>query len=165
MAFVLVVEDGTGLADANAFADAATVTDLLEGSPFGAAWPDVDPAKQDQCIAEASAWLSRLPWDGVASTATQALAWPRTGCLTRDGMEVSGDVVPAFLVQATARLALALSSQTATPYAPTGLQPGTALELPGGLKLTPATTTAVLPADVQMLVAPYVRRGSTLARA
>lgn len=163
MALTLVVEDGTGKADANAFASQATVTAALEASPFTAAWASV--ANKDACIAEASAWLSRLMWDGVATTATQALAWPRAWMASPDGYAIASNVVPAFVVEATARLAFHLSQQGTTPFADTGLAPGTELELPGGLRLTPASGAPAMPPDVRALVAPYVRGGGALVRA
>ena len=76
MAFTLIVEDGTGLPTANAFASNAEVTALLAAHPFASAWDTA--TNQDQCIAEATAWLSRLRWQGRQTViGTQALAWPR----------------------------------------------------------------------------------------
>ena len=165
MPLTLVVETGVGLANANAFASRTSVTTALEASPFAAAWVGVDVATQDQCIAEATAWLSRLPWDGVATTSTQALAFPRAWMSSPDGYAIASNVLPAWLVQATARLAFWLSQQTATPFTGTGLAPNTEIELPGGLRLTPAASNATLPLDVRQLIAPYVRGGSSLVRA
>jgi hypothetical protein len=73
--------------------------------------------------------------------------------------------MPAWLIDATARLALWLLQQgTATPYSDNGLAPGTELALPGGLRLTPASG-AKMPPDVRSLIGPYVRGGSSLVRA
>lgn len=163
MALTLVVEDGTGKANANTFADQATALALLEAHPFAATWTGVATGVKDQCLAEASAWLSRLDWLGVPTTATQALAWPRAWVQRTDGYAIASNVVPTFVVQATARLAFWLSQQTASPYADTGLAPGTELELPGGLRLTPSSNTP-LPPDIRALLSGYVRARGALER-
>ncbi len=154
MPLTLIPETGAGLANANAFASRAQVTTALESSPYAGAWAGVDPTQQDQCIAEASAWLSRLTWQGQRTIETQALAWPRAWMVTPDGYAVASNLVPVFVVEATARLAFWLSQQE-NPYLSNGLQPGTELQLPGGLRLTPEAGTT-LPLDVLQLIRPYL---------
>jgi hypothetical protein len=163
MAITLVVEDGTGKADANAFASRAAVTARLALTPFAAAWGDVAVERQDQCIAEATAWISHLSWIGVATTATQALAWPRAWMQTPDGYAIASNSIPLWLVDATARLAFWLSQQATTPFADSGLQPGTRLTLPGGLSFTIAGGIA-MPPDVRDRLRPYVRSSRSLVR-
>lgn len=163
MPIPLVVEDGTGRADANAFASVATVTERLALTPFAAAWVAVDPDRQAQCVAEATAWLSRQRWDGIATTATQALAFPRAWMQTPDGYAVASNLIPAWLIDATARLAYWLSQQASTPFADSGLKPGSELALPGGFRMTIAADTS-MPPDVRDLIRPYTRSSSTLVR-
>ncbi|MBY0490622.1 MAG: hypothetical protein K2R93_12340 [Gemmatimonadaceae bacterium] len=164
MALALVLEDGSGRADANTFLLYADATAILEASPFASAWTSVTQGIAEQCLAEATAWLSRAPWDGVATTTTQALAFPRAWLETRDGYAVASNLIPLWLKQATARLAFWLSQQSATPWSKTGLEPGTELQLPGGLKLTPASG-AVMPPDVRALICPFLRPGTMVVRA
>lgn len=164
MPVTLVVEDGTGRADANAFASAEAVTERLALMPFATLWLGVDLDRQAQCIAEASAWLSREPWMGVRTHETQALAFPRSGMQTPDGYAVASDVLPSWLIDAVARLAYWLSQQSATPFADSGLQPGSELALPGGFRMTIAAG-ATMPPDVRGLTRGYVRSSSTLVRA
>lgn len=165
MPLTLIPETGAGLANANAFGSLAQVTAVLDASPFADAWAGVDEPKQNQCIAEASAWLSRLGWDGIPTTTTQALAFPRAWMSTPEGLAIASNLIPAWLLQATARLAFWLSQQDDTPYADSGLMPGTELALPGGLRLTPQANGAKLPPDVRQLIGPYVYSGSSLRRA
>jgi hypothetical protein len=160
----LVLEDGAGRANANTFVLPAEATALLEASPFASAWSVVATALQEQCLVEMTAWLSRAPWDGLATTETQALAWPRAWMTTRDGYAIASNLIPLWLKQATARGALWLSQQASTPYADTGLEPGTELQLPGGLRLTPSSGVS-MPPDVRALIAPYLRPSSTVVRA
>ena len=156
MPLALILETGAGLATANTFATREQATAVLEASPFADAWTDVDPTRQDQCLVEASAWLSRLAWDGVRTTEAQALAWPRAWMQTPDGYAISANVVPTFVRDATARLAYWLSQQGASPYESNGLAPGTELTLPGGMRLTPDSAVS-LPVDIFGLVRPYLR--------
>lgn len=163
MPITLVVEDGTGKADANAFALRATVTARLALTPFADAWTTVDGDRQDQCIVEATAWISGLAWHGVPTTETQALAWPRALMQRPDGYAIASNSIPAWLVDATARLAFWLSQQATTPFADSGLQPGTRLSLPGGLSFTIAGGIT-MPPDVRDRLRPYVRSSRHLVR-
>lgn len=164
MTLVLVVESGTGLANANAFASLATVTAAIAALPFaGTTWEDKTVAERNAIVAEATAILSRQSWQGSAVTGTQALAFPRAGLTTRDGWVLDQDIVPAFVVDALARVSLWLASQSASPYETTGLQPGTELEV-GPIRLTPAGG-GTMPLDIRLLLAPYVVSSHTLVRA
>jgi hypothetical protein len=155
MPLTLIPETGAGLPNANTLATRDQVTTALEASPFADAWADVDPTKQDQCIVEASAWLTRLGWEGMRTTEAQAMAWPRAWMTTPDGYAIASNLVPTFVVEAVARLAFWLSQQGASPYESNGLQPGTELALPGGLRLTPDSGVK-LPADVLAILRPYL---------
>lgn len=160
----LIPETGAALANANTFASLAQAAAALDASPYGAAWTGVDPDRQARCLIEASSYLSTLRWDGLPATSTQALAWPRGWMYTPDGFAVASNLIPAWLITATARLALWFAEQDASPYVSNGLQPGTELELPGGLRLTPASG-AQPPSDVFALVRPYLAGGgSSLVR-
>lgn len=176
MAFTLIVEDGTGLPTANAFASNAEVTALLAAHPFASAWDTA--TNQDQCIAEATAWLSRLRWQGRQTViGTQALAWPRAWVPQPDrGTQATGQpfiydylyfssyIVPAFLKRATARLALYLVQQTASPFEMTNLVKDTVVRV-GALEVTPMQP-GVLPPDVLMEIRPMlVQIGTSTVRA
>lgn len=183
MAFTLIVEDGSGMTTSNAFASNAEVTALLAAHPFADAWAAC--TVQDQCIAEASAWLSRLRWLGRQTLiGTQAMAWPRAWVPQPDrGSQATGQpfvydylyfastIVPAFLKRATSRLALHLAQQTASaggsgtsPYALTGLAPNTDVQV-GSMRLTPAAPMQ-LPPDVLFEIRPMLMQtGVTAVRA
>lgn len=164
MPLTLVLEDGTGRAEANTFVLRDQATTLLESSPFAAAWASVDGTLQDQCLVEMSTWLSRAPWDGIATFTTQALAFPRAHLCTRDGYAIASNLIPQWLKQATARGAYWLSQQASTPWADTGLAPGTRLTLPGGLSLVPSSGIS-MPPDVRALIADYLRPSNVVVRA
>ncbi len=160
MPLTLTPETGAGLPNANTFVTRAQAAALLEASPFADAWAGVDVTRQDQCLVEASAWLTRLAWQGMRTYETQALAWPRAWMVTPDGYAITSNTVPTFVADATVRLALWLSQQ-GDPYASNGLQPGTELQLPGGIRLTPDSGLK-LPVDVAGIIRPYLHAGGVV---
>ncbi len=164
MALTLILEDGSGRADANTFLLYTEATTLLAASPFADDWASVLQSRAEPCLAEASAWLSRAHWDGVATYPTQALAFPRAWLTTRDGYAIASNLIPLWLKQATARLAYWISQQSTTPYTNTGLAPGTEIELASGLRFTPQSQVA-MPPDVRALIGDYLCRGNTVRRA
>ena len=56
----------------------------------------------------------RRQWTGTRSTSTQALAWPRTNMVDANGNIIDSSVVPQDLKNATAELAMQLSSTDRT---------------------------------------------------
>lgn len=114
MAFV--VEDGTGLADANAFASVAYV-DAYHNEGGNATWTGTDALKE-AAIIRATRYLSNAyAWQGTRrKNRNQALAWPRTDVADNEGFAVPFDAVPTEIQQATAEIAL---RELATPGAMT----------------------------------------------
>ena len=89
-----------GAVDANAYATRDQAAAIFEGRPGASAWASANDAKRDAALIEATAELEqRFTWRGEKASATQALAFPRTG-LERDGVEVAADSIPDELVRA-----------------------------------------------------------------
>ena len=84
-----------GADDANAYATRDQAAAIFEARPGASAWASATDAKRDAALIEATAeFEQRFTWRGEAASATQALAFPRTG--------LAADVIPAELVRATA---------------------------------------------------------------
>jgi hypothetical protein len=102
----LIVEDGTGLANAESYVSVAAATTYHAN--FGnAAWLDLDPATQEIYLRKATRDLDVLfgrTYLSTMLTTTQALLWPRVGYTTCDGVYVTG--VPVALANVVAELAL-----------------------------------------------------------
>lgn len=110
----LVVEDGTGLANAESYysvANADTYFSTMRGdsAEYAADWDAATDATKEACLRWATRLIDKLwRWDGQKSTTTQALKWPRTYVLDDEGDEIDGAVIPNDLKYATAELARAL---------------------------------------------------------
>jgi len=99
----LVVEDGTGLANANCYVS----NDYIDVYAEDRSWTDwtaaSDEAKEAAMI-EATTYLdTSYSWKGSISLLTQALAWPRLGVTDREGRTMTG--VPARIKDACCELA------------------------------------------------------------
>jgi hypothetical protein len=100
----LVVEDGTGKADAEAFVSVADCAAYCTNR--GLSWTGTDALKE-AAIRRATTYLSTgFTWKGLKLNGrSQALAWPRTGVTDADGDDVSDDEVPVEVVNACCEVA------------------------------------------------------------
>lgn len=100
----LTVEDGTGLAAADAFVSVADCTTYCTDHGL-TDWTGAErspPEDDEAAIRRATAWLSNaFTWKGYRLNGrSQALAWPRTGVEDDEGEDVASDEVPVEIVQA-----------------------------------------------------------------
>jgi hypothetical protein len=155
----LIVEDGTGLATAEAYisvADAGTRHSNLGNT----AWTGTDAAKE-AALRKATEYMTqayRGRWQGIRLNETQALDWPRSW-VTVDGYAVASNSVPADIANACADLALrALSADLNAD-----LERGVVREKVGPLETeydrnSPQATRY---RAIDMALAPYLGRGSS----
>ena len=102
----LIIEDGTGIPGAEAYANLAAF-DAWSVLAFGVAVAGTDAIKE-AAIRRATAYLDGLSWYGVKSFGrSQDLAWPRTGAFDRDGFELASDEIPTEVITAQHILARA----------------------------------------------------------
>lgn len=109
----LIVEDGTGKAEANSYA-ALTTADayfLLRGVT---AWTGTDAVKEAALVrgTQAIDGMYNSRWPGLKSTQDQSLAWPRSSAWDLDGYPLAG--LPVAVINATLEAALI---ELATPGA------------------------------------------------
>lgn len=104
----LIVEDGSGLADANAY---VSMDDCAEYcAARGLTFPSSPSAPGEQAIIRATAaidarYRTRFPGTKVNGRA-QPLQWPRTGAYDSDGEEIASDEIPQEIVHATCEAAV-----------------------------------------------------------
>lgn len=95
-----------GAANANSFTTREFANSYHEGRLHTATWTTATDADKDVALVMATTILStRVRWKGAPTTSTQALPFPRTGLVNRNGVPVPDNVVPVELQQATAELA------------------------------------------------------------
>jgi hypothetical protein len=111
MAFV--TEDGTGLANANAFISVAFANSHFADTG-NTVWDAYSDTVCEQAIVRATAYLSTaFSWKGAPiAPRVQSLAWPRTGVTDGEGYEVPNNAVPIEIKRACAEIAL---REAATP--------------------------------------------------
>ena len=130
----LVIEDGTGKADAQAYADVATV-DAYHTARANTAWTGTDDAKE-AAILRAMTFLDSMNWHGYAANAGQALEWPRACMEDRNGRAIDSNVIPSPVVHALAELALRELTSPGATLPDGGLSDGiSGLEVAGAVKL------------------------------
>lgn len=101
----LVVEDGTGKADANSYASLATANEYatLRGL---SSWTGTD-AEKEAALIRATDYMEatyREAWKGYRGSAEQALSWPRDS-VEVDYFPVPADSVPSIVTVACIQLA------------------------------------------------------------
>lgn len=102
----IVVEDGSGIVTANAYASLEEVDELLSLNIHATAWVLFDDATKEKLIMWATQILdSRVKWHGRKTHETQGLGWPRTGTRDREDIAIDDSVVPSAVKQAIAVLA------------------------------------------------------------
>ena len=110
----LILEDGTGLTNANSYASVAEADAYHDSRLHSLAWTAAQTPVKERALAMATTTLDAMTsWHGTRQSAEQALAWPRTG-VVYDGLRINGDVIPAPLKRATAELARLLIAEDLT---------------------------------------------------
>ncbi|MES2637355.1 MAG: DnaT-like ssDNA-binding protein [Pseudomonadota bacterium] len=114
----LIVEDGTGLSNADAYisvADALAYHDARGNTN----WADITATEQEQAIRRATDFMEqlyRLSWKGRRTTEAQALSWPRYDVLRDDGYYYyASDIVPTEVKNACAELAFKAAGGDLSP--------------------------------------------------
>jgi len=107
MAITLVVEDGTGLANANTYATLAEANTYIAANIHAnATWDNLDDDDKKYLLIWATRYIDqRTTWAGLPTTTTQALQWPRAGAYDRNGISVANNVLPLPVKDATCEMA------------------------------------------------------------
>lgn len=108
----LILEDGTGLSNAESFASVAEATAYFAGRGKADAWDAVDD--KEAALRNASDYIQFTyagRWAGKRLTSAQALDWPRSGVYDEDSRAyVSESIVPRRVKNACIELALKSAS-------------------------------------------------------
>ena len=131
MSLTLIKEDGTGMADANAYANVADGNSYHNGHLYATAWTGATDDQKAVALVMASRLIdTEYQFNGLRSVDSQALQWPRVNCLDPDKAPipiltslllvdpfVPFSIVPKQVVQATCEMAreLLITDRTAAP--------------------------------------------------
>ena len=101
MAITIIVEDGTGVANANSYISEAAARVFAES--VGLPLP-VDSEACKAALLAAMPYLESQPWQGQRSDPTQALSWPRKLVII-NGDELPNNIVPQNIQKAQVQAA------------------------------------------------------------
>ena len=156
MPLTLIKEDGTGKADANAYANVADGDAYHAGHLYASAWTAATADNKAAALVMASRLLdAEYRFAGTRAVASQALQWPREDCPDPDaGDMVAETVVPKAVVEAACELAreLIIADRTAAP-AGEGLKYYNNAGVQTGYDKT--DTRPIIPVVVQALLAKF----------
>lgn len=131
MALTLNKEDGTGMADANSYADVPDGDMYHDAHLYASAWTAASEQRKEAALMMATRLIdSQFQFNGTRTSASQALQWPRAECRDPDrglltlsallpvlSSFVPYDSVPKAVVEATCEMAreLLIADRTASP--------------------------------------------------
>jgi hypothetical protein len=88
MALVLVKEDGTGLANANAYANAADGDAYHDGHLYASAWTAATTGSKEKALVMATRLIdAQFQFNGFKRATSQVLQWPRRLCPDPDNTD------------------------------------------------------------------------------
>lgn len=102
----IIVEDGTGVVNANSYVTVAEYEDYAE--PRGVVLPATESDKERQLIL-AMDYLEIQPWKGATTYPLQSLAWPRDAVYL-SGALLEDDVIPQKIKFAQMQLAIQVNA-------------------------------------------------------
>lgn len=107
MAFVFLVEDGTGLTEATSYVSVSDADDyMLQNTAIFDDWDLLDQDVKEKVLSWSSRYLDQhARWNGVKTVETSGLRWPRTGVCDIDGLPIGPNTIPYQLEDATVELA------------------------------------------------------------
>lgn len=102
----IVVENGTGLPNAQSYAAVASADTYFTAHLHPGDWLTLEPTRKEAALIMATQRLdATVTWKGTRLKGDQALGWPREGVTLADGTPVLSSVVPARVAYATFELA------------------------------------------------------------
>jgi hypothetical protein len=108
MATTFVVENGSGLATANAYISVADADQYIEDHGNSSDWTGSDNSQKEEAIRMATQYLDAVyggRWIGIAATSIQSLDFPRSGMYV-NGYYRDSDSVPQEVKDATCEMAV-----------------------------------------------------------
>ena len=106
----MIVENGTGLIDSNSYCSIEYSDDYFTSHGVSK-WESLEESEKEVLLVKATDFIDNVyDWNGIKSTAEQALNFPRTDLFTKDGYEVEG--IPKQLKDAVCEAVNLLMNET-----------------------------------------------------
>lgn len=118
MAITLTKEDGTGLADANVYADLADADQYLENTDRKTAWRTSSSKERSAALIQGADYLDqtyRNRYVGERFSSTQRLEWPRNDVFDELGVLVPADEIPEEVGNASIEYAFEAAQAVLAP--------------------------------------------------
>lgn len=125
MAYQFIVEDGTGIPDANSYVTVEEADDYLtQNIHVEAKWTALSLDEKQRLLSWASRYLDQhAEWNGYPTYPTAQLRWPRMFVTNRDRIPISQYTIPQQIKEATMELArYLLTDDLSEPRAQDGLK-------------------------------------------
>jgi hypothetical protein len=132
----ITIDASVGGGSANAYCTLTEADTYHASHPYASVWDAATDDQQNRAIVTATRLLDEhIAWIGWVASSTQALLWPRSGGIYRNGYGIPSTVIPADLKRATAELARQLLAGDRTADSDIETQGITALSA-GSVSLT-----------------------------
>ena len=118
MAITLTKEDGTGLVDANVYADLADADQYLENTDRKTAWRTSSSKERSAALIQGADYLDqtyRNRYVGERFSSTQRLEWPRNEVFDELGLLVPADEIPEEVGNASIEYAFEAAQAVLAP--------------------------------------------------
>lgn len=152
----MIVEDGTGIANADTYVDpaGAFAVDYIANHLYASAWTAATPEQRQAAVIMATRLIdSGMDWQGRTQSFDQSLAWPRYE-VRANGYTVTG--LPKKLQGAVLETALALLERNRISDTTTGTAPVEKIGLgDGALELTFGADPTAAQAPPATMIPPY----------
>jgi hypothetical protein len=151
MAVTLVADAGSSTA--NSYCTDAEALAYHQTRFLNSVWEETDRSERERVLMWATRLMDQQNWHGSQNDPTQALRWPRVGCVDREGNYLSHTEIPKIIKEACAEWAFYLLTEDRT------LDEGGLVELGGKVgPITNATMYArkVMPSGVRDMLAPFI---------
>jgi len=145
---------------ANSYVTLAEAEAYITGRTGNATWDAASTDTKNRALVESTNRLEQEEYDGVQTTTTQRLQWPRDGLVDKAGNGYDKDVIPRPVKEATHEMALALVNGD-LELKDTGLEGYKNIKI-GPMDVTPNNSrrAGTLPTAVKRLLS-YLRLGSS----
>lgn len=160
----LIVENGTGRSDANAYVSLADC-DAYHLAQGNSAWTAAVDVEKEAAIIKGTGYLNTRfaeRWKGRRVNYYQTMAWPRYDVVDMDDYFVYGNVVPKRVVDACCEAALRALSEDIQP----DLERKTNSETIGPIKIDydPGSPQQTRYTRIEDLIRPYLRPRGRMVR-